>query len=138
MIEPRLMIDLNELVLHSSKLLHRLIGEDISLEVLTEPNPIQVVLDPGQLEQVLMNLAINARDAMPTGGCLTIQTSTIQLASTRERMPLDLPAGQYACLGVTDTGCGMSSEVMEKIFEPFYTTKGVGKGTGLGWQSCTA
>jgi nitrogen-specific signal transduction histidine kinase len=122
-IEPKL-IDLNELVSDSAKLLRRLIGEDISLVVLTAPKPITIKADPGQLEQVIMNLVVNARDAMPTGGRLTIETSTV--------LSTEGSGAELACLSISDTGQGMSDEVKEKIFEPFFTTKGVGKGTGLG------
>ena len=123
LIEPKL-IDLNELVSDSVKLLRRLIGEDIILAVVTAPKPIPIKADPGQFEQVIMNLVVNARDAMPIGGRLTIETSVI--TSTDPGGPL------LACLAVSDTGQGVSDEVKEKIFEPFFTTKGVGKGTGLG------
>ena len=122
-IEPKL-IDLNELVSDSAKLLRRLIGEDISMAVLTAPKPITIKADPGQLEQVIMNLVVNARDAMPTGGRLTIETSTV--------LSTEGSGAELACLSISDTGQGMSDEVKEKIFEPFFTTKGVGKGTGLG------
>ncbi|HEY1186653.1 MAG TPA: PAS domain S-box protein, partial [Gemmata sp.] len=130
-VEPRL-VDLSELVAESAKLLRRLIGEDIALAVLTDPAPVPVVIDPGQFEQVLMNLAVNARDAMPTGGRLTLETRCVDLDSGSGRSHPDLPPGRYAALRVADTGCGMSPEVRDKIFEPFFTTKGVGKGTGLG------
>lgn len=122
-IEPKLM-DLNELVTDSAKLLRRLIGEDIILAVVTTPKPIPIKVDPGQLEQVIMNLVVNARDAMPTGGRLTIETSTCTSA--------DSSSPQLARLSISDTGQGMSDEVKEKIFEPFFTTKAFGKGTGLG------
>ena len=122
-IEPKL-IDLNELVTDSAKLLRRLIGEDIILAVITAPKPIPIKADPGQFEQVIMNLVVNARDAMPTGGRLTIETSVTSSAVS------DSPT--LACLAVSDTGQGVSDELKEKIFEPFFTTKGVGKGTGLG------
>ena len=122
-IEPKL-IDLNELVTDSVKLLRRLIGEDIILAVVTAPRPIRIKADPGQFEQVIMNLVVNARDAMPTGGRLTIETSVISSADSESSL--------LACLAVSDTGQGVSDEVREKIFEPFFTTKGVGKGTGLG------
>ena len=122
-IEPKV-IDLNELVSDSAKLLRRLIGEDIILAVITVPMPIWVKADPSQLEQVIMNLVVNARDAMPTGGRLTIETSTLA--------PADVDRSWFACLTVSDTGHGMTDEVKGKIFEPFFTTKGVGKGTGLG------
>ncbi len=120
---PRL-IDLNELVSNSAKLLQRLIGEDISMAVLMAPKPITIKADHGQLDQVIMNLVVNARDAMPTGGRLTIEISTVLSAEGS--------GAEWACLSVSDTGQGMSDEVKEKIFEPFFTTKGVGKGTGLG------
>ena len=123
LIEPKL-IDLNELVTDSAKLLRRLIGEDIILAVITAPKPIPIKADPGQFEQVIMNLVVNARDAMPTGGRLTIETSVISSE--------DAESPSIACLAVSDTGQGVSDEVKEKIFEPFFTTKGVGKGTGLG------
>jgi PAS domain S-box-containing protein len=122
-IEPKL-IDLNEMVSDSAKLLRRLIGEDIVLVVITAPRPIPIKADPGQLEQVIMNLVVNARDAMPTGGRLTIETATI--------LSSDGSGTEVARLSVSDTGQGMSDDVKEKIFEPFFTTKGVGKGTGLG------
>lgn len=120
-IEPKV-LDLNELVSESAKLLRRLIGEDILLAVLPASTPIWVKADPGQLEQVIMNLVVNARDAMPTGGRLTIETSTIA----------DSDTSRFARLSVSDTGCGMTDDVKGKVFEPFFTTKGVGKGTGLG------
>lgn len=122
-IEPKL-IDLNELVSDSAELLRRLIGEDIVMAVLIAPRPVTIKADPGQLEQVIMNLVVNARDAMPPGGRLTIETSTV--------LPTEGSGAEWACLSVSDTGQGMSDEVKEKIFEPFFTTKGVGKGTGLG------
>ena len=122
-IEPRL-IDLNELVSDSANLLRRLIGEDIILAVVMAPRPIPIKADPGQLEQVIMNLVVNARDAMPTGGRLTIETSTV--------LSTEGSGAELARLSVSDTGQGMSDDVKEKIFEPFFTTKGVGKGTGLG------
>ena len=131
MVEPRL-VDLNELVAESANLFRRLIGEDITLLVLADSKPVLVVLDPGQLEQVLMNLVVNARDAMPAGGRLTIETRLVELTSNVSRSHTDLAPGRYASLRVTDTGCGISTEYQDKIFEPFFTTKGVGKGTGLG------
>ena len=122
-LEPRV-IDLNELVAESARLLRRLLGEDILLIVLHAPTPVRVKADPTQLEQVIMNLAVNARDAMPTGGRLTIETSV---------GAADGDAGTVvARLTVADTGHGMTDEVRRSIFEPFFTTKEVGKGTGLG------
>ncbi len=125
------LVDLNELVTESAKLYRRLIGEDVTLTVTIAPTPVRVVVDPGQMEQVLMNLAVNARDAMPQGGKLTIETGLIKLDAHDDR-PHGLAPGSYASLRVADTGCGISEEFREKIFEPFFTTKGVGKGTGLG------
>ena len=131
MVEPRL-VDLNVLVAESANLFRRLIGEDITLSVLVDPAPVRVVIDPGQLEQVLMNLVVNARDAMPSGGQLTIETCIVDLELGGQRSPRDLPSGRYASLRVTDNGCGISGENQDKIFEPFFTTKDIGKGTGLG------
>ena len=122
-IEPKL-LDLNELVTDSARLLRRLIGEDIILAVVTAPKPILIKADPGQLEQVIMNLVVNARDAMPTGGRLTIETAVVEQGDS-----FSTPCAQ---LSVSDTGTGMTDDVKSQIFEPFFTTKGVGKGTGLG------
>ena len=122
-IEPKV-IDLNDFVTDSSKLLRRLIGEDIIFSVIIAHTPIPVKVDPGQLEQAIMNLVVNARDAMPTGGRLTIEATTVASA---EGDP-----SRFARLSVSDTGHGMTDEVKEKIFEPFFTTKDIGKGTGLG------
>jgi CheY-like chemotaxis protein len=114
------------------KMLPRLIGEDIDLNLILDPTVSQIKADPGQLEQVLMNLAVNARDAMPDGGKLTIQTADaeIDVAFAMDH-PGSVP-GRYVTLAVTDTGTGMDPETQAQIFEPFYTTKGRDKGTGLG------
>lgn len=125
-VEPQL-VNLNEMVDQSAKLLRRLIGEDVALAVLTHPVTLNVVIDPGQLEQVLMNLALNARDAMPAGGRLTIETRGIEIIG------IDRSIKQYASLRVSDTGCGISAADKDKIFEPFFTTKEVSKGQDLGW-----
>ena len=130
-LSPRV-INLNDIMLNLDSLLRRLIGEDI--EVLTVPaNDLgSVKADPGQIEQVIMNLALNSRDAMPHGGKLTLETSNAQLdeAYAREHQPAE--PGRYVMLAVSDTGHGMTPETQARIFEPFYTTKEVGKGTGLG------
>jgi PAS domain S-box-containing protein len=131
MVEPRL-LDLNELVSNSAKLLRRLIGEDVLLTLVADPALGLLRADPGQLEQVLMNLGVNARDAMPTGGRLTLETRSVTVGAGASGRDPNLKPGRYAQLSVTDTGHGMSEEVKGKIFEPFFTTKGVGKGTGLG------
>jgi PAS domain S-box-containing protein len=128
LLEPRA-LDLNEVVTGVDSLLRRVIGEDVELSaVLSEQRPI-VRADRGQLEQVLMNLAVNARDAMPTGGRLTIETATAEMA---EGYDADGRPGPWAILAVTDTGAGMDRQTLEMIFEPFFTTKEKGRGTGLG------
>jgi len=128
---PRV-INLNDIMLNLDSLLRRLIGEDI--EVLTVPaNDLgSVKADPGQIEQIIMNLALNARDAMPHGGKLTLETSNEQLDEAYAQRHQPTVPGRYIMLAVTDTGHGMSAETQARIFEPFYTTKEVGKGTGLG------
>ena len=130
-LSPRV-INLNDIMLNLDSLLRRLIGEDI--EVLTVPaNDLGTVkADPGQIEQVIMNLALNSRDAMPRGGKLTLETSNAILDSTYARDHQPVEPGRYVMLAVSDTGVGMTPETMTRIFEPFYTTKEVGKGTGLG------
>ena len=128
---PRL-VDLNELVANTEKMLRRLIGEDIELVTILDHGLGQTKADPGQIEQVIMNLVVNARDAMPTGGKITIETSNVDIdeAYSRER-PAAKP-GPYVILAVGDTGAGMDAETQKRIFEPFFTTKEKGKGTGLG------
>jgi len=124
-------LDLNEAVADVQKMLARVIGEDIELIAQLHPSLVSVKVDPGQVEQVLMNLAINARDAMPNGGKLVMETANEEVDSQRGRN-LELPAGRYVMLKVSDTGHGMDAEVQTHIFEPFFTTKPRGKGTGLG------
>jgi PAS domain S-box-containing protein len=134
--EPRL-LNLNDVILDVERLLRRLIGEDINLITRTATDLLQIKADPGQIEQVIVNLAVNARDAMPNGGKLIIQTSHSVLtnADILERFA-DLSTGPYVVLEVTDTGAGIPPELATQIFEPFFTTKEQGKGTGLGLATC--
>jgi PAS domain S-box-containing protein len=125
-------IDLNHIVVEVSKLLQRLIGEDIDLHMGLEAELGKIKADPNQLEQVLMNLSVNARDAMPKGGKLTIETSNVQLGEEFASRHISVPPGDYVMLAVSDTGCGMDAATEARIFEPFFTTKEIGKGTGLG------
>ena len=130
-LEP-VVLNLNTLVADMQKMLPRLIGEDIDLNLILDPALGRVKADPGQLEQVVMNLAVNARDAMPDGGKLTIQTADAEIdAAFAREHPGSVP-GKYVMLAVTDIGTGMDPETQAQIFEPFYTTKGRDKGTGLG------
>lgn len=128
-------LDLNDLVLDQAPLLRRLLREDIELVTLPAPEPAPVKADPHQLEQVLLNLAVNAHDAMPEGGKLTITTATVALAKA-EAGRYELEPGRYVRLVVSDTGVGISAEDQARIFEPFFTTKNVGEGTGLGLAIC--
>ena len=123
-------LDLNDVVRDAGRLLSRLIGEDLSLELRLQRPLWPVTADPAQLQQVILNLVVNARDAMPNGGALTIETSGVELERER-RGDAQIQAGQYVRLAVKDTGVGMSPEVLARVFEPFFTTKGP-EGTGLG------
>jgi PAS domain S-box-containing protein len=127
-LQPRV-LSLNDIVRDSDKMLRRLIGEHIDLVCVLEPGLKPVEADPGQLHQVIVNLAVNARDAMPDGGQLTIETANGLPQGAESQTGL---RGDYVCLTVRDTGLGMDKGTMERAFEPFFTTKGVGKGTGLG------
>ena len=129
-LQPRV-LDLNETVAGVQKMLTRVIGEDIELFAQLSSTPMTVRADPGQLEQVLMNLAVNARDAMPQGGKITMTTMHIEVGVDEAR-DLDLPPGRYVMLRVSDTGQGMDQQTLSHVFEPFFTTKPMGKGTGLG------
>lgn len=131
--QPRL-VNLNELMQETQRLLLRVIGENIEMHAVPFPNLGLAKIDPGQLTQVLINLAVNARDAMPGGGKLLIETGHATIIA-RDATD-ELIAGEYITLAVTDTGTGMSPEVLRHIFEPFFTTKDIGRGTGLGLATC--
>jgi signal transduction histidine kinase len=128
-VTPRV-VDLNEAIGDVAKMLMRVIGEDVSLEISTDPRPQHVRIDTGQLAQVLVNLAVNARDAMPNGGRLSIRTSSSPVDRVEAR-PFGVDPGAYVCLTVSDTGHGMTADVAARVFEPFFSTKGE-RGTGLG------
>lgn len=130
-LEPRV-INIQQHMKSIESLLRRVIGEDVKLNVEAGDHPIHLRADPAQLEQVVMNLVVNARDAMPDGGNLTIGISRAHLDAEYCTHVPDTRPGNYACIAVTDTGCGMSQDVLSRIFEPFFTTKENGKGTGLG------
>ncbi len=130
MLAPKV-LDLNEVVAENLKMLTRMIGEDIDLVMVPGPGLGAVRADPGQIDQVIMNLAVNARDAMPQGGKLTIETASVTLDENFARTHAPLTPGDYIMLAISDTGIGMDSETQSRIFEPFFTTKGA-KGTGLG------
>jgi len=125
-------LDLNRVVVDLQKNLGRLVGEDVTFSVKPGEGLWTVMLDPTQIDQILMNLSVNARDAMPDGGTLTFETANVRIDGEQSLYHLDARPGAYVRLTVTDTGCGMDRETREHIFEPFFTTKGVGKGTGLG------
>ncbi|MGH7206263.1 MAG: response regulator [Nitrospiraceae bacterium] len=130
-LEPKV-LDLNAVVQNIMKLVRRLIGEDINLSICPEPTLGRVKADPGQVEQMIMNLAVNARDAMPQGGQLTIESTNVELDDTSSRKQGSILPGPYVMLTVSDTGCGMDAQTQARIFEPFFTTKEPGRGTGLG------
>ena len=132
-VQPKI-LDLNELLTDIKKMLERLIGEDVELLMIPGPELWQVEVDPGQMEQVIMNLVVNAKDAMPRGGRVTVEVANVDLDGNyfrkygvREEQP-----GSYVMLAVSDTGIGMDKETQEHIFDPFFTTKEMGKGTGMG------
>jgi PAS domain S-box-containing protein len=130
-ISPRA-IDLNVIIRNIQKLLSRMISEDIETQVMLDERPLTILADSGQIEQILMNLATNARDAMPLGGALTIRTEMTTIDEQFKKEHGFGEPGRYALLAITDTGVGMDEKTKERIFEPFFTTKEVGRGTGLG------
>ncbi len=130
-LEPKI-IDLNEIVGNLNKMLKRIIGEDIKLVTTLARDLGSVKADPSQIEQVILNIAVNARDAMPKGGTLTIETANVEIDEHYARTHISVIPGYYVMLSIGDTGVGMSPEVAKKVFEPFFTTKEIGKGTGLG------
>jgi signal transduction histidine kinase/CheY-like chemotaxis protein len=133
-LQPRV-VDLNHIVDDIDKVLQRVIGEDISLITVLEPQLGYISVDPGQMEQVIMNIAVNARDAMPNGGKLTIETGNVYQDERYAQKYLGFQPGSYVMLAMTDTGTGMDEETKSHIFEPFFTTKEEGKGTGLGMST---
>jgi two-component system, cell cycle sensor histidine kinase and response regulator CckA len=129
--QPRV-LDMGAVLADVEKMLHRLIGEDVVLVVRNAPGLGNVRADPSQVEQVILNLAVNARDAMPRGGTLTLETTNVELDEDYVRRHAGVDAGRYVMLAVSDTGIGMDEGTLARMFEPFFTTKGEGKGTGLG------
>jgi CheY-like chemotaxis protein len=131
LIRPRI-VNVNDTVRGMQKMLQRLIGEDIELETDLQSDLAPIRIDPHQLEQVIMNLAVNARDAMPEGGRVHLETANAQLGTEFASKHPEVPAGSYVLLAMTDTGSGIDEQILPQIFEPFFTTKERGRGTGLG------
>jgi CheY-like chemotaxis protein len=127
-----IVVDINETITDTIKIIQRLIGEDIQLESVLDSKIGRVRVDPGQMSQILMNLALNSRDAMPLGGKLIIETANVFIEPDYSRGQAGMLPGTYVMLSVSDNGSGMSNETKKKIFVPFFTTKEIGKGTGLG------
>jgi PAS domain S-box-containing protein len=130
-LSPRV-LDLNQVVAEMRSMLERLIGEDIEFSTIPAPGLGQVKADPGQIEQILLNLSVNSRDAMPTGGKLIIETANVELDQNYVQQHIPVTRGSYVMLSVSDTGTGMDAETQKRVFEPFFTTKEKGYGTGLG------
>lgn len=125
-------LNINQIISDTTKMLQRLIGEDIELVCALDSDVVQIKADPGQISQIIMNLAVNSRDAIPQGGMIKIETKNIYLDEEHVKRYAEAEVGNYVLLSVSDTGTGMSEETLQHIFEPFYTTKDTGKGTGLG------
>ncbi|HYV67174.1 MAG TPA: ATP-binding protein, partial [Myxococcales bacterium] len=125
-------LDLNDVLRGMRRMLERLLGEDVEMELRCAQRLHKIRVDPAQIEQVVMNLVVNARDAMPTGGTITLETQNVVLDEEFASQHLGVKPGPHVMLSVSDTGCGMDEETMARIFEPFFTTKDRGKGTGLG------
>ena len=125
-------LNLNDVITSMQGLFRRLLGEDVELKMLLDPHVGNVKLDQGQVEQMIVNLGLNARDAMLTGGTLTLETRNVDIHSDDRKRLFDAPSGPYLMLSISDTGCGMSKDTLTHMFEPFFTTKEAGKGTGLG------
>jgi CheY-like chemotaxis protein len=130
-LDPRI-VRVNDIILQMEKMLRRLIGEDIELITIPAASRDAVEADASRLEQVIMNLVVNARDAMPDGGKLTLETGTVQLSDSYSARQLGIRAGQHVTISISDTGVGMDEETQSHLFEPFFTTKNPGHGTGLG------
>ena len=125
-------LDLNEVVTHAAEMLQRVLGEDIALKSVLAEDLWEASADPSQLEDAILNLAVNARDAMPNGGELVIETSNAVLDESYAAQNVEVTPGEYVAVSITDSGTGMPPDVVERAFEPFFTTKEVGRGTGLG------
>ena len=125
-------LDINERLKELSKLLRPMMGDDVEVSLLARSAAAIVEMDPGHLDQVVVNLAVNARDAMPTGGKLILETAAVEFDEVFARQHPPVKAGSYVMLAISDNGCGMDQATVSRIFEPFYTTKELGKGTGLG------